>query len=433
MRKFILTAGVIMLLSGGVYALTDGLGGYVYWNKYNPGNSASWTDVELWRCTLDTDWTSLGTENFDNVDIDCRGYASFNRGFYHNCEVLDPREDGGDGNLLVVSIKDHIPYDTTSYDQAWDIMKVNPAGGQTMITTGKHMHTGSGSWETAHLGVAMRAPENWVGTSNGLSIMTVDGIWGQEFTALYDTNGNGVIDNDASEGKEFSNVSGEWRDVEIADDGVIYWSDDDLAAANKGGIYRTWLDSSGVSTTQVYYTPGPTRLCALDTDGAGIAVGPVASNPIVYYGGQDNVETSPGTYETQAAIFALVDLNDDNDADDAGEEFKIWRDNDFSIGVQDDTYGVEDIEYWENANGDAFLLFTSYNGVLAVLELADNGVAAVDGAIIASGLNIGGYQQGFEIDMNPGAAPPIPEPGTMLLIGTGLIGILGYVRRRRMK
>jgi len=31
------------------------------------------------------------------------------------------------------------------------------------------------------------------------------------------------------------------------------------------------------------------------------------------------------------------------------------------------------------------------------------------------------------------AAPPIPEPETLLLVGTGILGVLGYIRRRRIK
>jgi hypothetical protein len=27
----------------------------------------------------------------------------------------------------------------------------------------------------------------------------------------------------------------------------------------------------------------------------------------------------------------------------------------------------------------------------------------------------------------------IPEPGTLLLLGTGVLGVLGYMRRRRMQ
>lgn len=46
-------------------------------------------------------------------------------------------------------------------------------------------------------------------------------------------------------------------------------------------------------------------------------------------------------------------------------------------------------------------------------------------AIVASGSN--------SVEVTAHAAAPIPEPGTWLLVGTGVIGGMGYISRRRMK
>jgi hypothetical protein len=34
--------------------------------------------------------------------------------------------------------------------------------------------------------------------------------------------------------------------------------------------------------------------------------------------------------------------------------------------------------------------------------------------------------------MDQTTSAPIPEPGTLLLLGTGALGVLGYIRRRRL-
>ncbi len=34
-------------------------------------------------------------------------------------------------------------------------------------------------------------------------------------------------------------------------------------------------------------------------------------------------------------------------------------------------------------------------------------------------------------DFDGGETPPVPEPGTLILLGSGLLGMAGIVRRRR--
>ena len=155
-----------------------------------------------------------------------------------------------------------------------------------------------------------------------------------------------------------------------------------------------------------------------------------------------------------AGLALFADYNDDGDAMDDGESMLVYT---AAMaggvnGIEDPVSSWDDLELIEH-DGKKFLMIVmegNYNGGwyqrtkcgVFVIELQDNG-SYVPGSfhVVVRGTTPGTNDWtgwGFstlswdEIEFDPDVGV-IPEPGTVLLIGTGLLGCLGYIRRRRMK
>ena len=468
--KVMVTLG---LVAGVACATSAGPGGYVYWSSGAGGAGK----VMLYRAAVDGSWAVVGSVvNFDNVaNNNTTNVGPFNR----DVEVLDPRSEGGTGKLLVAADYNDTPYagSANSGQAAYDIVRVDPNNPTTvysraagnLYTDGKLATSTNTTWNTVGARLAVPAPQNWLGASGdnssfgGVSMVTEGySAWYGNLSYIHDQNANGWADcatGNTAEGAVIGNASsapaasGQPGDLEFGSDRALYTS---YAAASAGpiNVKRYWVQNGTTLTSSVYYSHDnhADGLGASYFYGGGgyiggsfIATGPgytnvnglTNTNPIVYLFTVDN---HPGwSAPAVSAIFAMQDsVNGDNVVSTLGgspDTFKeIWRSGDAGITINaTGGYSLWDIEL-VFSGGKRTLLFMDGNGSgkLYALSLADNGLA-VDGAgtLVLSGVTGSVVQgQGFEFDANPAAA--VPEPATLLLLGTGALGALRYIRRQRM-
>ena len=456
MKKLILAVGLVALFAGSASAISAGPGGYIYWTQ-SAGGSYPDPQQMIFRMEIGTDWrptqgSGNGGNYNDHFSSPLREFVDnvpfLNHYSYvspqNNLEVMDPRHLGGTGMLMQPTIYDNVPGFSVPpaahiYRWPWDLIKVDPtapAGSKQsqLVYSRAPVDT---DWRTEWMGHYVTAPEDWGGvSSNGLSIATVqDGVVGANVQALYDTDSSHQIDNDANEGHPVVTVSGRTGDVEMAPDGALYIGQAETNGL--GHVKRVWIDGAGVGHQTTFFTVGG-ALNPVYSDGelCALAAPNKPGNPYIYLFGQDNVTHN-------MAIFALKDGDGDNvvNFDGTGGDVvaTVWKHGEDNISSPRTGVYAEDLEYyWNPQNGAQFLLANDYDGEMWVLELTDNhaDVAASWPIIYNQGDGyfngpVGAAQQcGFELDFN---AVVVPEPATLMLVGTGVLGALGYIRRRRMR
>lgn len=121
--------------------------------------------------------------------------------------------------------------------------------------------------------------------------------------------------------------------------------------------------------------------------------------------------------------------------------FKTWKSTDFNPATGTGTWTVDAANSWQigpqllaqhNGNGYSDALLKGFNLTLGnyVFFEAIYGFEVASNNARTTGSDGDGMEEFFII---PQGAPTVPEPATMLLLGSGLLGLAGFARRRFKK
>ncbi len=465
MMKAIGVVALVLLMAGASYGLagngpmnpTNGLN--VYWYGVSGPNSSTYANQFIRSATRGVGWSDVAhnvTSNNVTTTVSTAGWSIFAEGNVLGPDMWDPQADRYTGAPIVGAqgrtvIQAHVPEGTLNAapENQWSIIRLTPGGGYDLVETGPGLNT------LFNVGRIVKAPDNLLGlNTHGLAVHIVQGN-GDYSAYLNDANNDGLMDTTTSPDRVVSSsINGyQCADVAFGPDNALYWRRS-LGGGATGISREYYVATSGATTVAQTYanfaTLGTVGGYAILNEGyPGVAVGQGHGGaPIVYFSANTSGtdEDNSLLISSRASVIAAQDTNGDNVITPGLDTLAlIWREGRFGVttnfiqanGNANDTNGtIIDLEY--DSVSQSIVLAGAWQSFVVIALDNTTGLSAI-GARNFGGQNtndtagqpwgIGGY---FTLDPIPFPSTEIPEPATMLLVGTGALGLFGYIRRRKM-